>query len=101
MTFNPVKRNFSKNQIKILKLLLDKDYLQNELQHALNTTASNLHYHLSRLEDYELVRKETIQEIGSAKINKISLNPSAQEDIQKILGYKSKKSLRKNRSILS
>ena len=98
MTFNPVKRNFSKNQIKILKLLLDKDYLQNELQHALNTTASNLHYHLSRLEDYELVRKETIQEIGSAKINKISLNPSAHEYVRKILGYKNKKTLRNNGS---
>jgi len=98
MTFNPVKRNFSKNQIKILKLLLDKEYLQNELQHALNTTASNLHYHLSRLEDYELVRKETIQEIGSAKINKISLNPSAKEYVRKIIGYKNKKALRNNGS---
>ena len=98
MTFNPVKRNFSKNQIKILKLLLEKEFLQNELQHALNTTASNLHYHLSRLEDFKLVRKETIQEIGSAKINKISLNPSAREHVLKILGYKNKKSLRNNGS---
>ena len=55
MSFNPIKRDFSKNQIKILKLLSEKEYLQNELQEALNTTAPNLHYHLSRLEKYNYI----------------------------------------------
>jgi len=65
-----MKRNFSKNQIKILKLLFKKEYLQKELQEALNTTAPNLHYHLSRLEGENLIQKETLLEVGSAKINK-------------------------------
>ena len=58
MNSNPVKKDFSRNQIKILKLLFEREYLQNELQKALNTTAPNLHYHLSRLEGYNLIRKE-------------------------------------------
>jgi DNA-binding MarR family transcriptional regulator len=99
MSSNPIKRDFSKNQIKILKLLLEKDFLQNELQEALNTTAPNLHYHLSRLESHNLIQKETLHEVGSAKINKISLNPSARENVRKILGYKNKKSIRNNASV--
>ena len=98
MISNPIKRDFSKNQIKILKLLFEKEYLQNELQGAINTTAPNLHYHLSRLEGYNLIIKETLHEVGSAKINKISLNPSTREYVQKLLGYKNKKSTRSNTS---
>ena len=101
MISNPIKRDFSKNQIKILKLLFEKEYLQNELQVALNTTAPNLHYHLSRLEGYNLIIKETLHEIGSAKINNISLNPSNREYVQKLLGYKNKKSTRNNSSKFS
>jgi len=98
MSSNPIKRDFSKNQIKILKLLFEKEYLQNELQKALNTTAPNLHYHLSRLEGYNLIIKETLHEVGSAKINKITLNPSTREYVQKLLGGKSKKSKHSNPS---
>jgi len=58
MSSNPVKKDFSKNQIKILKLLFEREYLQNELREALNTTAPNLHYHLAHLERYNLIRKE-------------------------------------------
>jgi len=89
-----MKREFSKNQIKILKLLFEKEYLQNELQEALNTTAPNLHYHLSRLEGHNLIQKKTLLEVGSAKINKISLNPSAREYVQKLNGFKNKISIR-------
>jgi len=98
MNSNPIKRDFSKNQIKILRLLFEKEYLQNELQEALKTTAPNLHYHLSRLEGYNLIIKKTLHEVGSAKINRISLNPSAREYIRKSLGYKNKKSTRNNAS---
>jgi len=98
MSSNRIKRDFSSNQIKILKLLFERDYLQNELQKALKTSAPNLHYHLSRLEGYNLIIKETLHEVGSAKINKISLNPSKREYIQKLLGYKNKKSKHNNAS---
>jgi len=98
MSYNPLKRDFSKNQIKILKLLYEKDYLQNELQEALNTSAPNLHYHLSRLENHNLIQKETLYEVGSAKINKISLNPSTRENVRKLIRYKNKKSNRNNPS---
>jgi len=98
MSSNPIKRDFSKNQIKILRLLFEKDYLQNELQEALNTSAPNLHYHLSRLEKHNLIQKETLHKVGSAKINKISLNPSAREYIRKLLGYKNKNFTRNNAS---
>lgn len=101
MISNPIKRDFSKNQIKILRLLFEKEYLQNELQEALKTTAPNLHYHLSCLEGYNLIIKRTLYEVGSAKINRITLNPSAREYIRKSLGYKNKKSTRNNASKIS
>ncbi|KKM98448.1 hypothetical protein LCGC14_1157800 [marine sediment metagenome] len=88
MGSNHAKSHFSKNQLKILKLLYKKDYLQKELQEALNTTGSNLHYHLSRLEELKLIQKETLYKIGSAKINKISLNQSSREYIQRQLGFR-------------
>lgn len=48
----------SEKQIQILKLLYEKDYLQNELQEKLSMTAPNLFYHLSRLEQKELIKKK-------------------------------------------
>lgn len=88
MNFGLTVDNFSENQLKILKLLFERDYLQKELQKNLKTTGSNLHYHLSRLEKYNLIRKETLQQIGNAKINRISINPSARQYIRQILGFK-------------
>ena len=101
MSPKSMKRDFSKNQVKILKLLSEKDYLQNELQEALGTTAPNLHYHLSRLEEQNYVLKETLHEVGNVKINKISLNSSKRADIQKLFGYKNKKSNRNQSSKIS
>ena len=77
MIFGLTVDNFSENQTQILKLLFERDYLQKELQEVLKTTGANLHYHLSRLEKYNLIRKKTIQQIGNAKINRIAINPSA------------------------
>ncbi|UCC20871.1 MAG: winged helix-turn-helix transcriptional regulator [Promethearchaeota archaeon] len=88
MSLNPIKRELSKNQLKILKLLFEKDYLQNELQKALGTTAPNLHYHLKRLEGSNLIKKETLHEVGSAKINNISIRHSARDYVQKLLRSK-------------
>ncbi|MEE9377293.1 MAG: winged helix-turn-helix domain-containing protein [Candidatus Lokiarchaeia archaeon] len=90
MIFSLSSDDFSENQIQILKLLFDKDYLQQELQNALSTTGSNLHYHLNRLKKYNLIRKEIVQKIGNARINRISLNPSARQYIRKILRFKVK-----------
>ena len=39
MSSNPIKRVFSTNQIKILKLLFERDYLQNDLRKALKNAA--------------------------------------------------------------
>ena len=90
MIFGLTSNDFSENQIKILNLLFEKEYLQNELQKALKTTGSNLYYHLTRLEEYNLVQKETLHKIGNAKINRISINPSSRQHIRKILGFKVK-----------
>ena len=92
MNSNRAKSDFSKNQLEILKLLYKKDYLQKDLQQKLNTSGSNLHYHLSRLEGFKLIQKETLYKVGSAKINKISLNPSSRERVQKLLGLRKKNS---------
>lgn len=90
MIFGLTSNDFSENQIKILNLLFEKEYLQNELQKALKTTASNLHYHLTRLEEYNLLQKKTLYKIGNAKRNRISINPSSRQHIRKILGFKVK-----------
>ncbi len=90
MIFGLNTDDFSENQIQILKLLFEKEYLQHELQKALNTTGSNLHYHLTRMEKYNLIRKIMVQKIGNARINRISLDPSARQHVRKILGFKVK-----------
>ncbi len=90
MMFSLTRSDFSDNQIKILNLLFKKEYLQNELQKELKTTAPNLHHHLTRLEKYNLVQKKTLHKIGNAKINSISLNPSSRQHIRKILELKVK-----------
>jgi DNA-binding MarR family transcriptional regulator len=80
--------DFPENQIKILKLLFEKEHLQGDLKDKLSMTGSNLYYHLGKLEEDHLVIKKTIQQIGNAKINKISINPTARQIVRKILGYK-------------
>jgi len=77
-------------QIQIIKLLFDKEYLQKDLQEELAMTAPNLHYHLSRLEKANLIKKETLHKVGNAKINQISLNPASRQQVRQILGYKTK-----------
>jgi len=81
-------QNLSERQLEILKLLFENDYLQNELQDILSMTAPNLHYHLSRLEENNLIQKKTLYKIGNARINKILLAPTARQSIRDILGYK-------------
>lgn len=84
------KETFAERQLQILNLLFEKDYIQNELEQTLEISAPNLHYHLKRLEDVDLVRKETLYKIGNAKCNRISLNPTARQLIRRILGKKIK-----------
>jgi len=90
MIFGLTINDFSKIQIQILNLLFEKEYLQNELQKALKTTAPNLHYHLTRLEEFKLIIKETLHQIGNARINRIYLNPFARQYVRKILGFEVK-----------
>jgi len=80
--------DFSERQIKILNLLFEKEYQQKELQEELNTSAPNLYYHLNRLEELNLIKKETLFKVGNVKINQISLNPAALQQIRKIIRKK-------------
>lgn len=79
--------DFSERQITILKLLFEKEYQQKELQELLVTSAPNLHYHLSRLEELDLVQKKTLYQVGNVKVNEISLNPAARQQVRHILGH--------------
>ena len=86
MKLELTSEDFSKRQIQILNLLFTKEYQQKDLQAGLETSAPNLHYHLNRLEELDLVRKKTLYEVGNVKINSISLNPAARQQIRKIIG---------------
>lgn len=79
-------RNYPEKQKQILTILLEKEYQQKELQKLLSTSAPNLHYHLNRLEELDLIKKNTLYEVGNVKINSISMNPAARQQIRKILG---------------
>jgi len=86
MKLNLTSEDFSKKQIHILTLLFKKEYQQKDLQEAMDTSAPNLHYHLNRLEELDLVRKKTLYEVGNVKINSISLNPASRQKVRKIIG---------------
>lgn len=62
-------------QITILLLLLQKNYIQKDLQKALKMTSAGLLYHLNKLEEFNYIKKKTLQRFGSAKINEISIDP--------------------------
>ncbi len=85
MTLKLTSDDFSNKQIQILKLLFEKEYRQKELQEALSTTAPNLHYHLKQLEKLALIKKTTLFEVGNVKINSITLNPPARQQVRKII----------------
>jgi len=86
MRLKLTSEDFSEKQIQILNLLFEKEYQQKELQEKLDTSAPNLHYHLNRLEELDLIRKKTLYQVGNVKINSISLNPAARQQVRKILG---------------
>lgn len=79
-------KDFSERQIQILNILFEKEYQQKELQEQLGTSAPNLHYHLNRLKELDLIRKKTLYKVGNVKINSISLNPGARQQVRKIIG---------------
>ena len=60
MRLKLTSEDFSERQIQILKFLFEKEYQQKDLQKKLETSAPNLHYHLSRLENLDLIRKKTV-----------------------------------------
>ena len=86
MRLKLTSEDFSEKQIQILNILFEKEYQQKELQEQLCTSAPNLHYHLNRLEELYMIRKKTLYEVGNVKINSISLNPAARQQVRKILG---------------
>ncbi|MHA1344523.1 MAG: winged helix-turn-helix domain-containing protein [Promethearchaeota archaeon] len=86
MKISLTREDFSERQIQILNLLFEKEYQQKDLQEALKTTAPNLHYHLNRLEELDLIKKKTLYQVGNVKINVISLNPASRQQVRKIIG---------------
>ena len=86
MKLSLTSEDFSERQIQILNLLFEREYQQKDLQEAVETSAPNLHYHLNKLEELNLVRKETLYEVGNVKINSISLNPASRQQIRQIIG---------------
>ena len=85
------KEDFSQRQLQILGALFEKEYQQKDLQKLIDTSAPNLHYHLSKLEELGLVRKETLYKVGNVKINSISLNPAARQKVRGIIGMEVEK----------
>ncbi len=75
----------SQRQKEILKVLMDKSYRQNELQELMGITSPGLLYHLNNLEKYDLIIKKTLQQIGNAKINEISINPFQLQRIRELI----------------
>lgn len=86
MKLSFTSEDFSERQIQILNLLFEREYQQKDLQEAVETSAPNLHYHLNKLEELDLVRKKTLYKVGNVKINSISLNPASRQQIRKIIG---------------
>ncbi len=80
------KEDFSKRQLQILRALFENEYQQKDLQKLIDTSAPNLHYHLSKLEESGLIRKETLYKVGNVKINSISLNPATRQKVRRIIG---------------
>jgi hypothetical protein len=78
-------------QIEILKLLMEKPIKQNELGQKLKITPPALLYHIDKMENTGLIVKRTLYTIGNAKVNEISINPTALQQIRKILGMKATK----------
>jgi DNA-binding MarR family transcriptional regulator len=78
----------SEKQITILNLLMEKNYIQKDLQSKLNLSSPGLLYHLNKLEKLNFIEKKTIQQIGNAKINEISLDPIQLQNIRRKLNLK-------------
>ena len=64
---------------------MDKPYIQKNLQSALEITFPGLLYHLEKLEKMQFIQKNTIQKVGSAKINEISIDPIQLQNIRRVL----------------
>ncbi len=86
---NEDSEQLAEKQKIILQLLIERTYRQNELQKALKISAPSLSYHLERLADDHLIEKKTITQIGNAKLNEISLQPSALQRVRSLLGKSS------------
>lgn len=80
------KADFTEKQLKIVKLLMEKPYIQKDLQEVLKLSSPGLLYHLNILEQCSFIQKKTLQQIGNAKINEISINPLQLQNLRKKLG---------------
>jgi DNA-binding MarR family transcriptional regulator len=85
------KEEFSEKQLTILSLLMEKPYIQKDLQKELGISSPGLLYHLNKLENWNFIQKITLQQVGNAKINEISIDPIQLQNIRRILGLKTDK----------
>ncbi|MFX0101556.1 MAG: winged helix-turn-helix domain-containing protein [Candidatus Hodarchaeota archaeon] len=82
--------NYSEKQVRIIKLLLDKPYLQKDLAQRLGISGAGLLYHLKKLENEELITKNTKIQVGNVKIKEISININGLQRARKIAGIEKK-----------
>nr|MDO8110337.1 ArsR family transcriptional regulator [Candidatus Sigynarchaeota archaeon] len=84
--FNPdEKEEFHENQVRILRLLLEKPYQQKGLAEAMGMSGAGLLYHLDILGKKRFIIKKTIAQVGNASLNEISINPNAIQRTRRIL----------------
>ena len=88
MNSKEYKTKITDRQQEILKVIMNNPIRQNQLQELMRITSPGLLYHLNILEKYDLIVKKTIQQIGNAKINEISINPFQLQRIREILNLK-------------
>lgn len=85
------RKDFHEKQLQILHLLLEKPYLQKDLQTKLNISSPGLLYHLKILENEKFIQKREVDKFGNAKINEVRIDPIQMQNIRRMFGLKSKK----------
>ena len=81
-------RKYSTFQKSILEKILEGPIRQTTLTNEFKKDRSTIKYHVDRLMEENLIKKETIMEVGGVKINEISANLLSLHRIREILGLK-------------
>lgn len=73
-------------QREILRLLLERPYMQKDLAAALDISGAGLFYHVNLLEESKLITRRVIAEVGNVSLKEVSLDPGAYQRARRILG---------------